>query len=126
MAEIIRQFKVLSLPIKGVHDAIYFVKTGPNTVAQYVTDTNGEYNLVDGSGSSSSIKENESLIGIKDKVNFEFTTPTSFILRSTKIYLNGQRLMLGPGNDYIEIPPNKIDFILPPYPTDQIIIDYRQ
>ena len=56
MAEV-RQFKVLSLPLRGVPDSIYYVKTGPNTAEQHITDSFGNYVQV-GGGSGTTITSN--------------------------------------------------------------------
>lgn len=76
-----------------------------------------------GGGLSYTIRENESPTGVQDVTNVEFITDFDFIPLSIKVYLNGQRLSIT--NDYTEIAPNKISFVLPPYPNDKILVDYR-
>lgn len=78
-----------------------------------------------GSGGSSTARENEIPSGIQNETNLEFTTLFSFNLTTTKLYLNGQRLKLGAGNDYTEVAPNKIVFIQSPHLSDKILVDYN-
>ena len=77
-----------------------------------------------GGGGSSTVRENEIPSGIQNQINLEFTTLFAFTLNSTKLYLNGQRLKLGAGNDYTEVAPNKIVFIQAPHSSDKILVDY--
>ena len=51
MAEV-KQFKVLSLPLRGVPDAIYYVKTGLITAEQYITDSQGNYVQINSASSA--------------------------------------------------------------------------
>ena len=67
---------------------------------------------------------NESLAGTKNGVNLVFTTAFNYITNSTRIELNGQRLVLGA--DYTEGGTNVINMVAgaEPYSTDSLIIDY--
>ncbi|MEO6301842.1 MAG: hypothetical protein ABIP51_01600 [Bacteroidia bacterium] len=67
---------------------------------------------------------NETPDGILDGVNTVFTTANNFIINSTQLFLNGQRLKLGLSFDYIESAPGQITFNIPPIDTDNLIIDY--
>lgn len=105
---------------------IYYVTNKINTsLKHYVVDNNGVLRFVGDLSTQHFQKENDSLIGIQNQINTQFTTQTSFVLKSTKIYLNGQRLLEGGNNDYTEVLPNIITFNFAPHRTDQIIIDYK-
>lgn len=62
--------------------------------------------------------------GVQDGVNKVFTLPTAYKSGSTRVYLNGQRLKKGSGNDYTESSTTQITFEDAPKATDVIIIDY--
>ena len=122
----IYQHLVDVLPSIVVPGHIYYVTNTINTsLKHYVVDNNGLLRYVGDLSTQSIQKENESLIGIQNEINTEFTTLSSFVLKSTKIYLNGQRLLEGLNNDYTEVFPNTIIFYSAPHPTDQIIVDYK-
>lgn len=71
---------------------------------------------------------NQDLIGTKDGVNVDFTTPSNYVVNSTRVYVGGQRKKLGLTYDYIEtqngLNQNGIRFIIPPKSTQNIVIDY--
>lgn len=46
----IKQFKVLILPARGEPDSIYYLKTGPTTADQFITDSQGNFVKVEGGG----------------------------------------------------------------------------
>lgn len=75
-------------------------------------------------GSNSTRLFNKSLIGDKDGYNAVFTTSSQFVLESTAVYLNGQRMKLS--FDYHETNNQTITFTFPIEPTDQLIIDYNK
>jgi len=76
-----------------------------------------------------------SLLGIKDGVNVMFTTPEPFVQNpnlNIKVYLNGQRLWNGAGNDYTVSesggPGTGYDTVVlavPPKGFENLIADYR-
>jgi len=63
----------------------------------------------------------ESPDGVIDGINKTFTTQTSFMAGSTKVYFNGQRLKAS--NDYIE-GAGTITLEVAPVTGDIIILDY--
>jgi hypothetical protein len=65
------------------------------------------------------------ITGTKNGANVLFTTSATFIVTTTRVFLNGQRLTRGAGYDYIETGTNQITFTNPPAPTDLIIIEYQ-
>lgn len=65
---------------------------------------------------------NEDLIGTINGTNKVFLTEKKYKERSTRIYLNGQRLKLL--DDYTESGDKEITFTEPPESGDKIIIDY--
>jgi len=65
------------------------------------------------------------IVGLKNGVNVLFTTSATFIVTTTRVFLNGQRLTRGAGYDYIETGTNQITFTNPPVSTDLIIIEYQ-
>jgi hypothetical protein len=65
------------------------------------------------------------IVGLKNGINLVFTTSATFIVNTTRVFLNGQRLTRGVGYDYIETGTNQITFTNPPNPTDLIIIEYQ-
>lgn len=80
-------------------------------------------------------REGISLLGIKDGVNVTFMTPEPFVQNSNlniKVYLNGQRLWGGAGNDYTVSesggPGTGYDTVIlavPPKNFENLIADYR-
>ena len=69
---------------------------------------------------------NEVPNGIQNATNLIFTTANLFVAGSTKLYKNGLRLKPGSGNDYTESNSfNQVAFINPPFPTDNILIEYE-
>lgn len=69
---------------------------------------------------------NEVPTGTQNATNLIFTTAHTFVVGSTKLYRNGLRLKIGNGNDYLESNSNRITFINPPFPTDNLLIEYEQ
>lgn len=67
---------------------------------------------------------NKDLIGVKDGYNAIFLSPEEFTLKTTAIYVNGQRMKLD--LDYQESSSIEIIFTFPIYPEDQLIIDYNK
>lgn len=67
---------------------------------------------------------NETPSGFLNGINTVFTIANNFITNSTQLFLNGQRLRLGSAFDYTESAPGQITFIIPPFVTDNLIIDY--
>jgi hypothetical protein len=65
------------------------------------------------------------IVGLKNGVNVVFTTSANFVLTTTRVFLNGQRLTRGVGYDYVETGTNQVTFANPLNPTDQIIIEYQ-
>jgi hypothetical protein len=65
------------------------------------------------------------IVGLKNGSNVLFTTSATFIVNTTRVFLNGQRLTRGAGYDYIETGTNQITFTNPPVSTDLIIIEYQ-
>ncbi|MEM2174276.1 MAG: hypothetical protein QXI58_01430 [Candidatus Micrarchaeia archaeon] len=51
-----------------------------------------------------------------------FTLNNNFVENTTQVYLNGLRQKLG--DDYVELSPNQIRFMVPPSPGDIIVVDY--
>lgn len=62
--------------------------------------------------------------GNLDGANTVFTTSATFIALTTRVYLNGVRLILNA--DYTETDVNQITFTQPPLPTDSLFIDYNK
>jgi len=125
----IRDYKVLALPTIGVPNSRYYFLKNNGTVEEYITDKQGAYKLVGSAsigGSGNSSLYNQELIGIRDGFNHVFTVPNNFIIKTTRIYLNGSRLKIGLAFDYIESGAKEITFnseweILA---SDNLIIDY--
>lgn len=65
-----------------------------------------------------------SVIGNRNSSNTLFTLSYNFVPNSTRVFVNGLRMQIGEDNDYIEVAPNKIEFITPPDSGDIIIVDY--
>jgi hypothetical protein len=80
-------------------------------------------------------REGVPLIGVYDGVNVSFQTPEPFVQNENlniRVYLNGQRLRLGPTNDYVVAesggPGTGFDTVVvavPPRDVDCLIADYR-
>lgn len=70
---------------------------------------------------------NETPSGVQDGSNTTFNTSSKYALKTTRLYLNGQRLKRGSSFDYNESSNQKtITFIsIIPIVTDTIIIDYN-
>jgi len=66
----------------------------------------------------------DSVIGNRNSSNTLFTLSYNFVPNSTRVFVNGLRMQIGEDNDYIEVTPNKIEFITPPDSGDIIIVDY--
>lgn len=78
-----------------------------------VTATGGETNTY-----------NELPIGLKNGINLVYSTASTYISSTTRVFLNGIRQTLG--QDYSEVSNNQISFISAPLSGDSIIIDYRK
>lgn len=59
-----------------------------------------------------------------DGIKTEFTLLNDFIEDTLRVYLNGLRQQKGVGEDYIEVAPNKIDFVRALDIDDVLLIDY--
>lgn len=59
-----------------------------------------------------------------DGIETEFTLLNNFIGGTIRVYLNGLRQQKGVGNDYIEVAPNKFQFVIAPDIGDIILVDY--
>jgi hypothetical protein len=80
-------------------------------------------------------REGVPLLGIKNGVNVTFTTPEPFVQSpnlNIKVYLNGQRLWNGSGNDYVVAesggPGTGYDTVVlavPPKGFENLIADFR-
>ena len=65
------------------------------------------------------------ITGTKNGSNLLFTTSSTFIATTTRVFLNGQRLTRGATYDYVETGTNQITFTNAPTSTDLIIIEYQ-
>lgn len=65
------------------------------------------------------------ITGAKDNVNTNYNTSQAFLVNTTRVFLNGQRLTRGVGYDYVEAGLIQVTMALPPAPTDQLIIEYQ-
>lgn len=63
-------------------------------------------------------------LGAIDGVNAAFLTTNTFILGSTRVFLNGMRLLPGAGNGYTESTDSSITLTEAPQPGDELMIDY--
>lgn len=57
-----------------------------------------------------------------DGIRVIFTLNNNFVENTTRVYLNGLRQKLG--DDYVEVSPNQIRFMVPPREGDIIVVDY--
>jgi hypothetical protein len=90
--------------------------TGSGTsIDPYIINSSG--------GSGSSEIRNETPTGAVDGTNTTFTTAVSFVLRSTEVYYNRVRQVLG--IDYTEISDTQIQFTYPPENASFVRIDYE-
>ena len=76
-------------------------------------------------GAQFKIDYDPNITGTKNGVNLLFTTSATFIVTTTRVFLNGQRLTRGATYDYVETGTNQITFAAAPLPTDQLIIEYQ-
>ena len=72
---------------------------------------------------------NDSIVGEDlssqiDGIVTEFTLANDFSNGTIGLYLNGLRQQKGAGKDYIEVAPNKIDFVIKPDIDDILLADY--
>lgn len=66
------------------------------------------------------------ITGIKNGLNTNFSTSSNFVTGTTKVYLNGLRLTMGVGYDYIEVSNNQITLDYSPVASDRLIIEYEK
>ncbi len=59
-----------------------------------------------------------------DGIKTEFTLLNDFVGGSLRVYLNGLRQQKGVGEDYVEVSPDKIDFVRALEVDDVLLIDY--
>jgi len=87
-------------------------------LGSFITNLDGRYSLSGGDEYS-----DYGLTGVLDGVNTVFTTTYNFVSGSSKIYLNGIRQIRD--DQYTETGSDEITFTIPPFPTDDIIADYK-
>jgi hypothetical protein len=90
-------------------NSTYYLASNPSefiSITKYITDY--DYNIT----------------GLKNGINKVYTLSNSYVLQSTKVYLNGIRLTPGSDYDYTETNPNQITFAYAPVVDDLIIVDY--
>jgi hypothetical protein len=79
-----------------------------------------------GGGSANLIIDYDyNIVGARDGVNTNFSTALNFKSGTTRVYLNGQRLTLGVGYDYVEVGLNQISLEYSPLISDRLIIEYE-
>jgi hypothetical protein len=99
----------------------YFQSNGTLWVKD--TSPNG-WSILGSSTPSGSLEETHPLSGDQDGVNTTFTTPKSFVLGSTKVYINGLVYILGV--DYTETDSSTIELTtFVPFSTDQLFVEFR-
>ena len=76
-------------------------------------------------GAQFKIDYDPNITGTRNGVNLLFTTSSTFIATTTRVFLNGQRLTRGATYDYVETGTNQITFAAAPVSTDQLIIEYQ-
>jgi hypothetical protein len=59
-----------------------------------------------------------------DETNTTYTLPDLFMPNSTRVYVNGLRMLIGETNDYKELQENKIQFNYPLDDEDKVLVDY--
>lgn len=62
--------------------------------------------------------------GTVDGVNVTFSSSQAFVAGYTRLYLNGVRLKIGAGFDYVEASATTVVLSLAPKPDDHLVIDY--
>jgi len=62
--------------------------------------------------------------GVKNGTNKLFRTNKKYRARTTRLFLNGLRQVLGGGNDYSETTDNTFTFSVAPTSGDKLTIDY--
>lgn len=67
---------------------------------------------------------NEIPIGLINGINTVFFTANSFFSGSTRVFLNGVRLMLGQNKGYTETDTNVLTLAVAPEPGDELVVDY--
>lgn len=87
----------------------------------------GDISISGGGGGSANLKidYDYNIVGAKDGMNTNFSTTSSYITGTTRVYLNGQRLTPGPEYDYLELNPTQISLFYAPVPSDRLIIEYE-
>jgi len=87
----------------------------------------GDVSVGGGGGGSTNliIDYDYNIVGARDGMNTNFNTTLNFKLGTTRVYLNGQRLTLGVGYDYIEAGLNQISLEYAPFTSDRLIIEYE-
>lgn len=65
------------------------------------------------------------LSGAKNGSNTNFNTSSNFVIGTTRVFLNGQRLTRGVGYDYVEAGVSQISLVYAPVPSDQLIVEYQ-
>jgi hypothetical protein len=59
-----------------------------------------------------------------DGIATEFTLLNEYVGGTLRVYLNGLRQQKGVGEDYVEVAPDKIDFVIVLEVDDILLVDY--
>ena len=59
-----------------------------------------------------------------DGIATEFTLLNDYVSGTLRVYLNGLRQQKGVGEDYVEVTPNKLDFVIHLEVDDILLVDY--
>lgn len=68
----------------------------------------------------------ETMSGAIDGVNMQFCTTHPYETGTITVYLNGLKLTVGSGNDFIEGPGNCITMFYAPLPGDVLTAEYNR
>lgn len=89
--ETVNHYKVLSLPVVGVPNSIYFLYVDDNTAEEYITDKDGKYKSIvkHGGLSIENFVSKERPTGLINSINKTFTLQYTIIPGTEHVFVNG-------------------------------------
>ena len=110
----------------GVGTVTYILPTADGTSGQFLkTLGNGQLAWANVDVGDNAVF-NEIPTGAINGSNTVYTLAAAYIATTTRVYLNGLRLLLGAGNDYTESGSGQITINYAPESGDVLLVDYQQ
>lgn len=114
----------VTLTTSNINEGTNLYFTNARAISAIFTGTSAQFLKANGTTNEIVTDLDANITGSRNGSNTIFTISSNFVSNSTRVFLNGVRMQMGVGNDYIEVGTNQIQFTSAPDAGDIIVVDY--